>query len=395
MTWRESAWAFVRGGPFERWIRAGSLWVSLGEVPRVHGSTPMDGGLIVFPTHSGDLDASELVFAIPRPVRFVVAAGHEAHPILAALVLLRGDYLVERSPVGATTKTLEELDRAAADARSGQVVVMFPQGGERTVQAGAAWFAARAGVPVVPIFCYRVSMRGAVRRAFVRIHRPVAPPSMRSSERRAFGMRWQQRMTRAGASRPDPHLIDVVLDNRELWRDLPRVVAMAGRVQRLSGRKRRNLDRRARLVRRACRRLRCSPDSLRHPPGPLQVLGCLVGAPLAAVGLALCAPPLLLGFVVAQRVPSGRRMIRNRTGVLCAVPWTLVLLAAGLVWPLVPVAAGVGLFSAGLLRRWGRAVCSLPAIHWHRARFLPQLDAIERGVSGRDSADEAASPALP
>ena len=116
---------------------------------------------------------------------------------------------------------------------------------------------------------------------------------------------------------------------------------------------------------------------------------------MAAVGLALCAPPLLLGFVVAQRVPSGRRMIRNRTGVLCAVPWTLVLLAAGLVWPLVPVAAGVGLFSAGLVRRWGRAVCSLPAIYRHRARFLPQLDAIERGVSGRDSTREAASPTLP
>jgi 1-acyl-sn-glycerol-3-phosphate acyltransferase len=393
VVWRRIAWELLRGGPFERLVRAGAVWVSLGQVIRVHGRRRVarEGGLVVFPTHGADLDFSELVYAIPRPLRVVASIRTQGHAIQALLLRLRGCYLLERSELSATTTTLEALDRAAHDARAGAVVLMFPQGVRRRIQSGAPWLAARAGVPVLPVFCHRVAMRGACSRVVIWIRRPIAPPSMRSSDRRAFGERLQQRMDGAGASRGDRALMDVVLDDRELSRDPRRVVRASARVQRLPEPARRQLARRARLLRRATRRLRCSPDWLRTPPGWVEMLSCLVAAPLAVVGLALCAPPWIFGFLIASREKVGRRVARNRVGMACAVPWALVLLAVGIGgwgWAglLLPMAAGIGLFAVGLLKRWGRAVCALPLIHRYRARFLPHLDAIRRGLDGRPPA---------
>ena len=374
----------------EPWLRAAGLLVSQGFLPAVRGRrhVPRESGLLVFATHGGGPDFSYLVAAVPRPLRAVALRKTLRQPVVGWMLRMRGVYAIDASGVGPDPGTLEALHRAASDARAGAAIGLFPQGAGSRVQGGAVWVAAHAGVPVLPVFTYRIWARDGNRRALVRICRPVPPPGRRAAARRAFRDGFQRRMERVGASRGDRDtraLMDVALDDRELWRDPRRVVRMSARIHRLPPPARRRLGRRARLVTRATRRLRCSPDALRHPPGAREIAGVLLWGPAALAGLALCAPPLLVAALVARRARGRRAVGRHILGTALALPWGVVLAAAGLAafgWPglaLAPMAA-IGMLANGLLKRSLRPLLAWPRLARHGRRIVPHLLAVDRAL---------------
>jgi len=354
---------------------------------------PRRGGLLVFATHGGGPDFSYLVAAIPRPLRAVVLSKSLRQPVVGWILRLRGVYPVDAAGLEAGAGTMEALRRAVSDLRAGAAVGIYPQGVGDRVQGGAAWLAARAGVPVLPVFTYRIWTRDGNRRALVWIRRPVAPPGRRPSERRAFRGKLQRRMERAGASRSDRDtraILDVVLDDRELWKDPRRVVRAAARVHGLPAAERRRLGRRARMVTRATRRLRCSPDALRRPPGWRAAAAAVLLAPAAWTGLALCAPPLLFAALRVARQKGRRAIGRHLLGTALAIPWGIAL-AAGGAWTLglpgllVPAAAAAGMRAVPVWKRGVRGVLTAPRIRRHRARFAPHLEEIEKSAQNRTS----------
>jgi len=117
------------------------MWLGL----TVHGSerVPSSGAFIVAPTHRSAMDIPIAAAATTRRLRFM---GKDSlwrrRPIGAVLSALGG------FPVTRGSADLEALKRCVAVLTSGEPLVLFPEGPSFD---GAAYLAARTGVPIVPV----------------------------------------------------------------------------------------------------------------------------------------------------------------------------------------------------------------------------------------------------
>jgi 1-acyl-sn-glycerol-3-phosphate acyltransferase len=112
-----------------------------------------DGPIVVAANHYSHLDPVIVSLAIGRPVRYLaVDELYGNSRFFDALTLWLGAIPMSRTraPLGALRLALDELS-------AGGVVGLFPEGvrvwnwGEMGAKRGAAWLAARAGVPLVPV----------------------------------------------------------------------------------------------------------------------------------------------------------------------------------------------------------------------------------------------------
>jgi 1-acyl-sn-glycerol-3-phosphate acyltransferase len=122
---------------------------------RIRGSEnfPSSGGFVVAPgAHRSIVDTALVAVSSRRMLRFMGAESYFRIPVLGWFLRAAGGFPVER---GATDR--EALRIAEAVLRSGEPLVVFPEATRYsgpTVQPlkdGAAFLAARAGVPLVPI----------------------------------------------------------------------------------------------------------------------------------------------------------------------------------------------------------------------------------------------------
>ncbi len=113
---------------------------------------PVAGPVVVAANHVSYLDPIVLGCALPRQVFFMAKKELFRYPLLGPLLRRLGAFPVdrERADRQAVRKALEIL-------KEGRVLGIFPEGRRsRTGEilppyAGAAYFAARAGVPVCPV----------------------------------------------------------------------------------------------------------------------------------------------------------------------------------------------------------------------------------------------------
>lgn len=129
---------------------------------RLHGAhhVPRTGPVLLAGNHTAFLDGVLLVGLAPRPVHFLTKREAFRGP-LRPLLLGLGQIPVNRS----------SADRAAVMSvlgvlREGGVVGVFPEGTRSTrefaeVRRGLAYFALRAGAPVIPVACLGTGDRGA------------------------------------------------------------------------------------------------------------------------------------------------------------------------------------------------------------------------------------------
>ena len=113
---------------------------------------PREGGVIIAPTHRSNLDTPMLGASAGRPLRYFAKSGLFRGPITTWLLVVMGAFPVRR----------EIIDRSALKAaltvlEAGQPLVVFPEGERKSgprihpLLDGAAWLAAKAQVPVVPV----------------------------------------------------------------------------------------------------------------------------------------------------------------------------------------------------------------------------------------------------
>ena len=145
---------FVVEGPMRGAVKALADPIRVG-ADRLDG---VDGPLIFAANHHSHLDAPLLLTSIPEPWRHktVVAAAADyffANRITsAASALAMGAFPIERSKV-----SRRSADQAAELLAEGWSLVIFPEGGRspdgwgQGHRGGAAYLAARTGVPVAPV----------------------------------------------------------------------------------------------------------------------------------------------------------------------------------------------------------------------------------------------------
>ena len=161
--------------PYARtWLGARYLLRPLGRLllrPEVAGRAhiPREGGAVIAFNHVGFLDALLVTQVLPRPTRFMVAAGVLRLPLLGSILRASGAFGVRRGE-----SDREAVRVAIESAAAGSLIGIFPEGGLRRggplgeLHRGAALIALRAGVPLVPVAIGR-------RPAFVRVGEPFAP----------------------------------------------------------------------------------------------------------------------------------------------------------------------------------------------------------------------------
>jgi 1-acyl-sn-glycerol-3-phosphate acyltransferase len=122
---------------------------------------PAAGPVIFMSNHQGNFDILSLLLAIPRQFAWIAKEELFAIPVFGQS-MRRGGYIpLDRSD---GRRALKSIEAAAAKIRTGQCVVIFPEG-TRTpdgsllpFKKGGFLLAARAGVPIVP-----VSINGSAR----------------------------------------------------------------------------------------------------------------------------------------------------------------------------------------------------------------------------------------
>lgn len=113
---------------------------------------PRSGGVLICPNHVGDADAPAVAVALPRSAWFMAKEDLFGVPILGAMMRLWHGFPVKRN-----TADRNALRRAEELLKSGEAVVIFPEGGGneegvlQPLNPGALMIALRAGVPVVPV----------------------------------------------------------------------------------------------------------------------------------------------------------------------------------------------------------------------------------------------------
>ncbi len=142
--WRHSA----IGGAFRVFLRL------VGTPLKVEAETAVPaGGAILAPNHGSYLDGGVVSAAIPGPLTFVVAERFSRHFVAGSFLRRIGTAFIE----GGAEQGLAEKAAALAAVRSGERVVVFPEGRVRRVPGLLSFFmgpfvvAAEAAVPVIPV----------------------------------------------------------------------------------------------------------------------------------------------------------------------------------------------------------------------------------------------------
>jgi len=383
--------AILHLGPLEPLAKRLGLVAHVGLDLRVLGSrhVPPKGPLVVAAAHPSIVDMPVVDAAVRRPTEVVLDERFLALPIASTLLEIRGVHALRRTPLGFDERNVETLARAAASARAGHALLIFPSGWEHNVGSGVARLGAASAAPVLPVASYHVGGDRARPRTLVAVRRPLPPPADDPVARRRFVQRLRRQHRRLGLTLPEGEGVreacSMALDDARLWRRPPDVVRRCARFARLEGAPLARCLRAARALRRGCARLRCSVGDLRSPPGLRHVLAYVALLPLAGVGAILCAPAL-----VALRLAFARRSIGGRAGRLhvglALAPWYGLALAASgfaLAGPpglLVPIAALAGLCALGLARPLQRRVRCLFLVRRHGRRLARLLAAFDACV---------------
>ncbi|MBF0569564.1 MAG: 1-acyl-sn-glycerol-3-phosphate acyltransferase [Candidatus Omnitrophica bacterium] len=118
---------------------------------KVYGreNVPRKGAVILASNHISNLDPVLIPVVCPRQLRFIAKESLFKIPILGALIRCGGGIPVRRG-----TADRKALGEALDELKRGYALLMFPQGtrGGTKAQAGVAFLAATAGVPVIPIY---------------------------------------------------------------------------------------------------------------------------------------------------------------------------------------------------------------------------------------------------
>lgn len=151
---------------------------------RVEGAENERSGVtyLICANHQSMLDPVLLGAAIEHNPRYMAKAELMRIPGLKQLITALGAYSVDRggSDVAAIKKTISML-------KDGESVIMFPQGTRHKgvdpkttkVKFGCAMIAARAGVPVLPIFIQVKDHKVRLfRRTIVRIGKEISPEEL-------------------------------------------------------------------------------------------------------------------------------------------------------------------------------------------------------------------------
>ena len=142
-------------------------------------NVPAEGGVILAPNHTTDVDVIVVAAAVTRQVRYMAKAELFGVPLLGRLISKLGAFPVNRgkNDVAAVKTTISLL-------KGGEAVGLFPQGTrhpgedprETKVLGGVAMIASHAGVPVVPTLILTKKMKvHAFRKTCVIFGKPVTP----------------------------------------------------------------------------------------------------------------------------------------------------------------------------------------------------------------------------
>jgi 1-acyl-sn-glycerol-3-phosphate acyltransferase len=145
---------FILEGPMRGMVKAIADPVRVGTDRFDH----LEGPIIFAANHHSHLDAPLMLTSIPEPRRHKLVVGAAADYFFrnqvtsAASALAMGAFPIERSRV-----TRRSADQAAELLEDGWSLLIFPEGGRspdgwgQGHRGGAAYLAARTGVPVVPV----------------------------------------------------------------------------------------------------------------------------------------------------------------------------------------------------------------------------------------------------
>ena len=113
---------------------------------------PRSGGFILAPSHRSMIDIPLVAIVTKRRIRFMGKSSLFGVPVLGTLFRWLGGIPVERD--GTDRKAVRE---SMAMLASGEVLCVYPEGTRQNgpkiqpLQPGAAYFALRSGVPIIPI----------------------------------------------------------------------------------------------------------------------------------------------------------------------------------------------------------------------------------------------------
>ena len=113
---------------------------------------PKSGGFILAPSHRSMMDIPLAAIVTKRRIRFMGKSSLFGVPVLGTLFTWLGGISVERD--GTDRKAVRE---SVAMLSAGEVLCVYPEGTRQhgrkiqPLQPGAAYFALRSGVPIIPI----------------------------------------------------------------------------------------------------------------------------------------------------------------------------------------------------------------------------------------------------
>ncbi len=113
---------------------------------------PKSGGFILAPSHRSMIDIPLAAIVTKRRIRFMGKSSLFGVPVLGTLFTWLGGISVERD--GTDRKAVRE---SVAMLSAGEVLCVYPEGTRQhgrkiqPLQPGAAYFALRSGVPIIPI----------------------------------------------------------------------------------------------------------------------------------------------------------------------------------------------------------------------------------------------------
>lgn len=164
-------------------VRSIVCWtVQLYTRMHIHGREhlPTSGAYVLAPVHRSYVDTPITACVTRRRVRFMGKDAVWKHPTVGRFLSALGGFPVHRG-----TADREALTRSIAVLEGGEPLVLFPEGERKdgpVVQPlfdGAAYVAAKAGVPIVPIGIggsARVMPRGAKFLYPRKVHVVIGPP---------------------------------------------------------------------------------------------------------------------------------------------------------------------------------------------------------------------------